>query len=744
MHQRIVHLGDALPNHGSHMAVQSHLPRRPALPLSRSATFSPLSTPRQEESNHAHGKPSYSSHESSTSSILKLSMTPDARLRKASTKTLNGNSKADSIDGALCEIIREYNKTIASLATLTAELPKRLHVSLDVQQDSQDAWPQSKYEMAKSKESLELQKDTSVVSGLSQLSQEHGFKLLPEWQASSEDAKARNMFLKQNVSKTAMSSYYISEDDKKAYPCMRTFITSPTHPLKVAWELLGLVLVLYDLISIPTILAFRLNTNRFLDFMDVFELSFWTINIPLSLTTGYFINGAMVKEPYLIFTNYLKTWCAIDVITLVPDWMYTISHAVADETKDDDTESYVKFLRAMRFLRLTRLARMIKLGNAWNLLHEKIYSEKIGILFGVLKMLLLLMMVNHLNACLWFVIGSNNSGKTWLTVHKYTADDVEWTYQYMVAYHWSLTLFTPASMDVQPQNLGERIFTVFVVLIGLVGFSSLVGRITGSMARLHQIGEEKKEKFSLLRKYLKKRNVGQELCIRIRTYLENRWALQQDVQESNVVVLDLLSENLKAELACAIHGPSLTIHPIFNHVQLDSAATMRRLMLNGVHQMSLAPQDLMFNAGEEGTHMSMVTVGLLHYYKVLNLRTFHPEVHVHAHTDWIAEPVLWVTSWHHFGDLKAATFVEVLHIIPKKFLEIAGKNVMAFKLVSQYAVRYVQWLNCHDRADLSDITHGSESLYEELRGFTNAPPRRESKRKMTGLYGKVFNPMSSN
>merc|ERR1712003_268786 len=120
------------------------------------------------------------------------------------------------------------------------------------------------------------------------------------------------------------------------------------------------------------------------------------------------------------------------------------------------------------------------------------------------------------------------------------------------------------------------------------------------------IGEVKNKSFSVLRKYLKTRHVGHELCIRIRTYLEYRWEQHHDAKgESNVEILGLLSENLKAELASAIHGPTLAIHPLFLKLQSESSMTMRRLILRAVSQMHLAPQDWMFHAGEEATHMSM-------------------------------------------------------------------------------------------------------------------------------------------
>ena len=51
----------------------------------------------------------------------------------------------------------------------------------------------------------------------------------------------------------------------------------------------------------------------------------------------------------------------------------------------------------------------------------------------------------------------------------------------------AITQFTPSSMHVQPQNILERTFAISVVIAGLVGFSYLVGSITGSLTELRKM-----------------------------------------------------------------------------------------------------------------------------------------------------------------------------------------------------------------------------------------------------------------
>merc|ERR1712100_1012468 len=114
-------------------------------------------------------------------------------------------------------------------------------------------------------------------------------------------------------------------------------------------------------------------------------------------------------------------------------------------------------------------------------------------------MIILLVIINHFLACLWFVISRDTHGPTWIKQYVY---QTHWTYQYATSFHFCITQLTPASMDVQPQNMSERCFTIAVVISGLVGFSYVVGSITGSLAQLRSMRETTAKLFWQLRRYI--------------------------------------------------------------------------------------------------------------------------------------------------------------------------------------------------------------------------------------------------
>lgn len=177
-------------------------------------------------------------------------------------------------------------------------------------------------------------------------------------------------------------------------------------------------------------------------------------------------------------------------------------------------------------------------------------SEYISIVVSILKMLALLLIVNHVIACVWFWIGDLHGGGGWIEAHQ--LNDAAWDYQYATSLHWAITQFTPASMHVQPHTLSERMFAIGTVVFALVGFSYVVGSISGSLAQLRGMTENRARQFWELRRHLRKNHVSITLSARIQKYAEHVLESQEDnVPAKDVKLLSVLSEQLRSELECA-------------------------------------------------------------------------------------------------------------------------------------------------------------------------------------------------
>uniref|UniRef100_A0A7S1A850 Ion transport domain-containing protein n=1 Tax=Noctiluca scintillans TaxID=2966 RepID=A0A7S1A850_NOCSC len=122
-------------------------------------------------------------------------------------------------------------------------------------------------------------------------------------------------------------------------------------------------------------------------------------------------------------------------------------------------------------------------------------------IFAIVVMIACIVFFNHYIACGWIWLGQSDTYEsTWLRRQSSLEHGVS-TYQYATALHWSLTQFTPASMDVSATNIVERVYSILVLLFALVTFTSFVSSITTSMTYLRKMRSEPEQQEAILREY---------------------------------------------------------------------------------------------------------------------------------------------------------------------------------------------------------------------------------------------------
>merc|ERR1712039_908901 len=167
-------------------------------------------------------------------------------------------------------------------------------------------------------------------------------------------------------------------------------------------------------------------------------------------------------------------------------------------------------------------------------------------------------------------------------------------------------------------------------------------------------------------------------------------------------VFKLLSESLHNELQLELALPQLTVHPLFEYLGASHAPTMHKLATTSICHKSIAHGDAVFYPGESAKEVYFVETGRLQYIKE---RCANFE-RVDKREDWIAEPVLWVTSWIHLGVLVASMETDLLLVMPDKFAGVIRLTPSVWHVLSGYAYEFVGWLNSEGYARQSDIYQG--------------------------------------
>jgi hypothetical protein len=356
-------------------------------------------------------------------------------------------------------------------------------------------------------------------------------------------------------------------------------------------------------------------------------------------------------------------------------------------------------MRVARILRTLRMARLAKIKDLIYSLQYRIDSEWMSIAWGLFSNVFILITLNHITACGWYFVGKTYWGTdaNWIKYFGYTKA-MEIT-KYLCALHWSLTLFTPASMNVHPQNDAERTYAVFCLIMAMVIFASFVSSVTAGFTRLRNLEAHTAQQKFLLRKFLRESTISVELSSRILRYIEiSQLNHKKKVSHDSVGLLRWLSGPLNVELRRELCSPHMIGHPLLLRYIHTSHVAVNEVCLSACSFLSCAKCDTLFGRFAVAKKMYFVMSGSMAYRRATALPC--PKYTRVGKKSYFGEPGIWV-NWVHHGSMKALTETECMAIDCVRFREVTGAHRDVLMLACEYASSF------HDTLTECFEDHGS-------------------------------------
>lgn len=532
----------------------------------------------------------------------------------------------------------------------------------------------------------------------------------------------------------SMGSRFQTEGGKLVGRC----VLHPSSAQRFSWDVLSVMLILYDTVTLPMMLAFQDGDTDWSRGVFWFALFFWTTDMPLSFITGYFTDGTEEVELPLIIKRYLRTWFLFDILLVGSDWFGVI---VGDRHKGFALVRVGKTLRILRTLRSLRLLRLMKLRRIMHNVQDRVHSDNSNVILDVLKGTILILSLSHFLACSWYGLSYSSlpadegSAPGWVEAQGLDHEDLNM--RYFVSLSWSLSQVAPAGTDISANSVGERIFAAVVALLGLVAFTFYIGSITSAMTALKHSSFD--ENFSLLRRFLRGRGIPTEVSMRVIRYVEHEVQLQKrQIQEKDVHLLRLLSEPLRMELAKHTYQPVLVRHPFFRYYAHSDPEAIKSLCATALTTSRYSAGDIVFTEGRSQDCMMFLLRGRLRYVPKKQ-RSFAVPNKVQQNSlvprfaalqrwnttqlledlnmeegDWCSEASLW-TRWAHVGTMRALVDSEILLVDSSIFAEVTSSHRKVTRAAASYGQGLVERLNYGvGEGLLSDLPRVDSVEWEEL------------------------------
>jgi len=318
----------------------------------------------------------------------------------------------------------------------------------------------------------------------------------------------------------------------------------------------------------------------------------YLIDIFVRMHEGYLEQGLLVRKPHLLRRNYLHSrYFPLNIISILPtDFAYLWYSPPSDKCEALLCPVIVRINRAFR------LDRMIEF---FERTETRTNSPNA---FRILQVVMLILILIHWNACLFFSISYyiGFGEDRWVY-----AGNKSFATQYIYSFYWSTLTLTTIGETPQPEQDMEYLFVTFDFLIGVLIFATIVGNIGSMITNMNASRAEFRNKMDAIKQYMSFRKVGKDLEHRVIKWFDYLWSNKQSMDEQSV--LEMLPDKLKAEIAIHVHLDTLKKVRIFQDCE-------KGLLVDLVLKLKLqvfSPGDYVCRKGDVGKEMYIIKRGKL-------------------------------------------------------------------------------------------------------------------------------------
>eukprot|EP00931_Biecheleriopsis_adriatica_P016871 TRINITY_DN12299_c0_g2_i1.p1 TRINITY_DN12299_c0_g2~~TRINITY_DN12299_c0_g2_i1.p1 ORF type:complete len:707 (+),score=101.78 TRINITY_DN12299_c0_g2_i1:145-2265(+) len=531
--------------------------------------------------------------------------------------------------------------------------------------------------------------DDAVDHSRSRMSVEAGihFTERPEFSKDQEKDSSSSKLLSQMSHLTGADD---QDDEEKNYIENKTGCrfrpVHPDSPVGTFWDVLAVLCMIHDFIALPLQVFYAAGEGS-PSIAEICITVYWSLNLIVKFFIGFLDqNGQPVYSFTRVATRYAKTWLAFDVAFVTVDF---VSFGVGGESF-----RVLLLLRLLRFLRLVRIFDFLKLIRSW--IHLHVRSEGLNIVFGIIRITVVLLGVAHLFSCCWYYVGTLHTDVSWPKA--YNVDQEIVSIRYFTSLHWSLVQYSGDS-GIAPQNGSERIAACAIQSVAFILSAIIVSDLTTMMTQIQVISAHSNRQILILKRYLFDKKVSARLANRV---VENaQQSLEERKRKPPEHTVELLAQ-ISGPLLTELHYNMYMVHLRFNgflaRYDLANKASMRALCHAAVRMDRVSAEDVIFSVGEVMQNPSLYFVadeGCLHYRN-------RDERYIYAGT-CVNEPVLWIGDWMQVGTLTAHKPSYLLSVLVLEAVKVMQQYRTKFFYPGRYAREFMKELKAADLYNLSDI-----------------------------------------
>ncbi|KAL7056185.1 hypothetical protein AAHC03_020714 [Spirometra sp. Aus1] len=308
----------------------------------------------------------------------------------------------------------------------------------------------------------------------------------------------------------------------------------------------------------------------------------------------------IVLDSKLIAKEYLQKWFFLDFVSSLPLDYLLLAFGEGSEQIAHAGQA-LKILRVAKLLsllRLLRLSRLLRYVSEW----EK-FMNIAGKFIGISKLLLIMLLLGHWNACLQFFIPSLMDFPVDSWVAKCRLQDAAWFEQYTWALFKALShMLCIGYGRFPPNSLSEAWMTAISMMAGATCYAIVVGHAAALIQSFDVSKRRYRDKMKQVEEYMSYRKLPRKLRRKIVDYYEHRYNGKCFNEKE---IMQEISECLRDQITNFNCRALVASVPFFSFGDENFVSDVLRRLQFEVFQ----PGDVIIKQGTCGTKMYFVREG---------------------------------------------------------------------------------------------------------------------------------------
>jgi len=449
------------------------------------------------------------------------------------------------------------------------------------------------------------------------------------------------------------------------------------HMFRIYWDLVVMVLAVWNVFCIPYTLVFDFEYSDRTDIMAI-NLTidiFFMLDIALTFRTTYYstITGDEVLRPGLIARNYLlgKLW--IDVLTCVPSDLLDLLYS--QKSQDVSNRNLIALIGILKLYRISRLNRIITSLRAKS-------NVKLGL--RICQLILFLIIYIHLVACAWWVIAMYD--QRWDPFSGTLVYSESTAKKYWMSFYSSVKLM--AGGELNPNTNLQSSFASVMLLFGAFVTAALYGSMAVLMSNLNMRQTKFQETQNLVNTAMKNMRLPESLQQRISDYLIYTEATLASSEELSAFK-GLVSPSLYAEVLQCLYQQLIKDNEV-----VTCAPGVMSFVLPKLKPQFCKPEELIFQQNEEGQALYFLARGACQVLVTDELRKERPTATLKAGSHF--GEVALLTQGKRTATVRALNYTTLAVLDKEDFGQVIGLfpacRTVLRRGMFQYQDRYKRFL----------------------------------------------------